>query len=405
MNENTTATTRAGAVVTVVGGGLAGLTAAIAAAERGAPVVLHEAHATLGGRARTTPAPYRAGDGPHAFYSDGAPWRWLAARGLHRPYARPGLGALAGLRFLHQGRLRRVPPGALRPALSRRLAAPVDRAFGDWAGERFGPEATAALCGLVGVATYEADPGRLSAAFVWERVLRLTRPGYPAARYLVGGWGPLVDRMAARAQELGVRVATGSHVDSLDSLPPGPVVVATSLAAARRLLGDDGLRGESGRAVLMDVGLRRARGDLFLVSDLDGGGFVERYSLPDPTVAPAGHSLVQTEVPLRREEPKSAGLARAERLLDLAAPGWRERVAWSRTSLSAGRTGALDLPGTTWRDRPPVGYAEGIYLAGDEVAAPGLLSEVAVNSALRAAGLAAAELGGTAAGRALRAAR
>jgi monoamine oxidase len=37
--------------VTVLGGGLAGLTAAIACAEGGARVSLHEAHNTLGGRA------------------------------------------------------------------------------------------------------------------------------------------------------------------------------------------------------------------------------------------------------------------------------------------------------------------------------------------------------------------
>src|SRR5207302_1876984 len=57
--------------VTVVGGGLAGLTAAIACAEKGARVTLYEAHRTLGGRARSTEAPYVANDGTHAFYADG----------------------------------------------------------------------------------------------------------------------------------------------------------------------------------------------------------------------------------------------------------------------------------------------------------------------------------------------
>ncbi|WP_346265609.1 FAD-dependent oxidoreductase, partial [Streptomyces hirsutus] len=39
--------------ITVIGGGFAGLTAAVTAAEAGAEVTLHEAHHTLGGRART----------------------------------------------------------------------------------------------------------------------------------------------------------------------------------------------------------------------------------------------------------------------------------------------------------------------------------------------------------------
>ena len=46
--------------VTVVGGGLAGLVASIACAERGASVRLVEAHDELGGRARSTDGPYRA---------------------------------------------------------------------------------------------------------------------------------------------------------------------------------------------------------------------------------------------------------------------------------------------------------------------------------------------------------
>jgi len=48
-------------------------------------------------------------------------------------------------------------------------------------------------------------------------------------------------------------------------------------------------------------------------------------------------------------------------------------------------TGALDLPGTTWRDRPAIDRGKGIFLAGDQVAALGLLSEVAFASASRAA--------------------
>ena len=39
------------APITIIGGGLAGLTAAVACAEAGAEVVVHEAHATLGGPA------------------------------------------------------------------------------------------------------------------------------------------------------------------------------------------------------------------------------------------------------------------------------------------------------------------------------------------------------------------
>ncbi|MDH2428174.1 FAD-dependent oxidoreductase [Sphaerisporangium sp. TRM90804] len=369
--------------ITVVGGGLAGLTAAIACAEGGARVTLHEAHHTLGGRARSTTGPYVANDGTHVFYSDGERYRWLDRRGLTRPSAGIPLRKLATARFRHRGALTGRPPRALvRGIMGRGRTAPVEQDFGTWATREFGEEAMRAVSGLMGVVTYEADPGRLSAAFVWERLRRVTAPRYPAVRYVIGGWGALVDRMAARARELGVRVETGARVDRL---PEGPVIVATSLDAARGLLGDDGLRWESGRAALLDLGLRAEGRDPFLVSDLDEGGFAEQYSAPDPSLAPAGHRLFQLQMPARREEPGRDTLARLEALADLGLPGWRERVTWRRDAIAHHRTGALDLPGRTWRDRPAVDRGEGVWLAGDMVAAPGLLGEVSIASALTAA--------------------
>ena len=168
------------AVVTVVGGGLAGLTAAIACAEHGASVVLHEAHGELGGRARCTAAPYIANDGTHAFY-DGPPWRWLTARGLVDPVERLGIGQLTRARIRHAGRLRRTPPASFTRmvVLGRRRRAPVERGFRDWATTQFGEQACEAAEGMVGPAIYDADPGRLSAAFVFERLLRVTTPRVP----------------------------------------------------------------------------------------------------------------------------------------------------------------------------------------------------------------------------------
>jgi hypothetical protein len=49
------------------------------------------------------------------------------------------------------------------------------------------------------------------------------------------------------------------------------------------------------------------------------------------------------------------------------------------------------MPGTTWRDRPAVDRGDGVYLAGDMVAAPGLLSEVSWASAIEASRLALAD--------------
>jgi phytoene dehydrogenase-like protein len=368
--------------ITVVGGGLAGMVAAITAAEQGAKVHLYEAHQSLGGRARSTPPPFVANDGPHALYDNGPLWPWLIQRDLIGRPARPSLSALAASRFRWQGRLRHRPPAAVLRLLAKRTrTVPVDRDFHGWVAAAHGEQAATAAANLLGVATFDADPGRLSAAFAWERLLRVFGQLRPAARYVIGGWGAMAARLQAHARQLGVVIEPGARVDRL---PDPPVIVATSLEAARRLLGDDTLRWDSGRTVLLDLGLRHRRGDAFVISDLDEAGWAERFTASDPTLAPPGHSLLQVQMPLRPGEGGPDGLRRLEGLLELGYLGWRDRLVWRRHGMANGRTGALDLPGRTWRDRPRVDRGEGVFLAGDMVAAPGLLSEVAFNSALAA---------------------
>ncbi|WP_031170896.1 FAD-dependent oxidoreductase [Streptomyces durhamensis] len=371
--------------ITVVGGGFAGLTAAITAAEAGARVTVYEAHHTLGGRARTAAGPYRTNEGPHALYNGGPHWTWLKQRDLIGPLAPiPPLEA-ARLRLRHHGALRRTPPFGmlklLRPGLR---PAPVDADFLSWASEVAGEEGARAAAHYAAVALFHHDPGALSAAFVQERLRRATKLP-PEAHYPVGGWARVIDRMAARARKLGVRIETRSRVDALPT--DTPVIVATSLPAARRLLGDDSLTWPSGRTVLLDLAVRARRGDPFVLSDLDAAGWLERCTAPDRTLAPAGEQLIQGQVPIGPGESRADGLARAGELLDLGFPGWRERATWRRDAVADGRTGAVDLPGRSWRDRPGVDRGDGVYLAGDQVAAPGVLSEVSFNSAVTAVSL------------------
>jgi phytoene dehydrogenase-like protein len=374
--------------ITVIGGGFAGLTAALTAAEAGAKVTVYEAHHTLGGRARTAEGPYRTNEGPHALYNGGPHWTWLRQRDLIGPLAPlPPLEA-ARLRLHHKGALRRTPPFAMLKLLSRRTAgqAPVDLDFLTWATAQAGEEAARAAANYSAVALFHHDPGSLSAAFVQERLRRATKLP-PEAHYPRGGWASVIDRMAARAWNLGVRMETLSRVDAVPE-GRGPVVVATSLAAARRLLEDESLTWPSGRTALVDLAVRTRRGDAFAVSDLDAPGWIERFTAQDRTLAPAGEQLIQGQFPIGPQESRAVGVARAEHLLDLAFEGWRDRVTWRREATAGGRTGAVDLPGTSWRDRPAVDRGDGVYLAGDQVAAPGVLSEVSFNSALAAVSLA-----------------
>jgi hypothetical protein len=192
-----------------------------------------------------------------------------------------------------------------------------------------------------------------------------------------------------------VEVETGRRVPVL---PHPPVIVATELADARVLLGDESLDWPSGRTVCLDLALEKRRGDPFVVSDLEEAGWIERFTAPDPSLAPEGEELLQAQMPIRPDESAEEAELRLERLLDGSIDGWRERETWRRRLVMDGRSGALDPPGTTWRDRPAVDRGGGVFLAGDMVAADGMLSEVAWASAVEAARLAIHAVGARASG-------
>ncbi len=118
--------------ITIVGAGVAGMTAAITLAEAGAPVVLFDAREAPGGRARSLDGPYRANLGPHVLYKDGPMFGWLDDRALLPPLA--GV-PLTGLRLRWGGELHRTPPLSLIPATLklRGRRAPVDESFRAWA--------------------------------------------------------------------------------------------------------------------------------------------------------------------------------------------------------------------------------------------------------------------------------
>jgi phytoene dehydrogenase-like protein len=373
--------------INIIGGGIGGLTAAIAAAEQDHAVVLYEAKRELGGRAWTTTEPVRANWGPHVIYGDGTWWAWLCERGLGRPAARvPMRGRL---HFRVGGRSRRMPPlETVRGLVAlRRRTPPDDVSFRDWAAAEVGERPAAHLSAFMGVATFDHDPGRFSASFVHERLLRAAAP-IPSARYFPGGWATLVGRLADRARELGVRIELDCRMSTLPE--DGPVIVATTARAASSLLGDDRIASRGTEVALLDLELDGGSMP-FIGSDMDEPGWAETYSVPDPSLAPRGHHLVQAQKGIRPGESLDDAVCRIEAMLDDTYPGWREREVWRRRARLESETGALDVPGSTWRDRPAVDRGGDVYLVNDMVAAPGLLAEVSVNAALEAVALAGRE--------------
>ena len=377
--------------VTIVGGGIAGLVAAITCAEEGTKVRLVEAHESLGGRARSTDGPYKANLGPHAMYNDGAFWRWMRERDILPAYRK---ARLSGVRLRLGGTLRRTPPLGTLPAILRLRGreAPVATDFGTWAASHTDEDTAALAASAAGVFTFHHDPGELSAAFVWPRMARLLLTVPSIVTYPVAGWSTLVAALEKRVHELGVTVDTGTR---MEELPATPTILATELDQARELLGDDSLRWQSGRTVCLDLGVRHRRGDPTIVSDLDESGWIGRYSGANPTIAPDGEELIQAQMPIRPGESVDMAAMRLERFLDVSIEDWRGRETWRRRQVMDGRSGALDMPGSSWRDRPAVDRGDGVFLAGDMVAAEGMLAEVSWASAVEASRLALKALDST----------
>jgi phytoene dehydrogenase-like protein len=370
--------------ITIVGAGIAGLVAAITCAEEGARARLVEAHETVGGRGRSCDGPYKANLGPHAMYHDGGFWKWMRERDVLPAHANP---RLTGVRLRLGGTLRRTPPLGMLPSVLRLRGreAPVDVDFRTWAASHTDDSTADMLSAAAGVFTFYHDPGELSAAFVWQRMVRLLLTAPSIVRYPVGGWSTLIDSLERRVRELGITVETSTR---LDALPDSPTIVATELDQARELLGDDTLRWQSGLTVCLDLGLRHRRGDPTIVSDMDEAGWVGRYSAANPSIAPDGEELIQAQMPIRPGESADQAALRLERLLDLSIEDWRERETWRRRQVMDARSGALDMPGTSWRERPSVDRGDGVFLAGDMVAANGMLAEVSWASAVEASHLA-----------------
>jgi phytoene dehydrogenase-like protein len=361
--------------ISIIGGGIAGLVAAITVAEQGGSAVLYEANTKLGGRARTEDAPYRANLGPHALYH-GAFTDWLMAREIF-PASKPP--RKSAFKLARDNRVRMLPLALLPMLRTLKREAPIELDYRSWANQEMSRGGAEAAIGFASLPTFHGDPGSLSAAFVHERIQRSF--ANPSVSYVAGGFNAIIDSLAAHARKLGVRVETG---EKCTSLPDGPVIVATDFRAARRLLDDPKIDWPAPRTALFDIAVEPARKDRTAVLDVDRRVYISNYSAYDPTLAPTGQHLYQCCAGLRENEDLASGLARIHAVLDLSIPNWKSRCQWKRQGLSEG-AGAGDPPGTSWRDRPAIRRGDNRWLIGDRTAAPGILCEVAFTSAHQAA--------------------
>lgn len=410
--------------VLIVGGGLAGLTAAARLAREGLPATVLEGAADVGGRARVRQrSGFTFNLGPHAVYRQGA-GRGLASLGVRLPGRRP---PVAGALAVQSGDLVPLPGsavslltdrfltlrGKLQVArffgfvLARRFEAYATRPLEEVLAERASdPSARAYLSALFRVSTYSNAPALVSA----EAALRQLHSALTSGvLYVDGGWRTITDQLRATVEAGGGHVVTSAHVKALERDEGGfalrlrdgrttlarQVIVALPRSRAAELLGElapaliDDERVVTARAACLTVGLSSLpRPERFLALGYDEPSYLSVHSV-SAKLAPDGGAVIHAAWYLPPEGAPDDVERRLEERLDRMQPGWRDVVVerWWLPDLAVAPVPRASAGGFAGRPSVRVQEVPGLFLAGDFVGPEGILADASV-----ASGLAAAEL-------------
>ena len=398
--------------VVVVGGGIAGLCAAIAAADAGSRVLVLEAHEP-GGRASTVERDgFHLNVGGHALYRGGYLTAMLAKRGVELP---GGIVAGKSIGVFVDGAIRQVEMtafGLLRNQVLRRrsrmrmaaLFAGLARIkpeqlvgipVGEWLGDE--PDDVQRFMEMfVRLSTYTHAPDLFdSGAAVMQ--LQLATKG---VRYLDGGWAQLIKALQREAERAGaiiightevqrvhsshgrVEVVIGEHI-----VRAGAAVIASGGPdLATRLTGEqvrdrDALTGPIA-ANCLDLALRNAHNKLVLGMDQP---FYLSAHAPLAALAPEGGGLVSLMRYLAPGESAGEPAAARTTLRDLARLAGidDDDVLFERALHRMVVThGAPAAGGGGLRGRPTIAALgqPGIFVAGDWVGPSGLLADASCAS-------------------------
>jgi phytoene dehydrogenase-like protein len=384
----------------VVGGGLAGLTAANALAGRGDRVTIVEQSAHPGGRAIThEERGYKFNLGPHALYCGGRAMETFRAWKIPVRGKIPELSAGAFLIregrkydfFTSTGGLLRTPlfgwPAKIEAA---RLLAGVVRgsakagdSMAQWIARHAHSEQVRDYArAMVRVSTYSADLAHLSARAALDQI-RLAR--LRSVLYLDNGWQTLVDSLAERARSLGVEIRCGQPVESLRPLDASGVILAVPPRAVEQITGTRLPALRPVRAASLDLGLRTLpEGAARFALGIDQPLYFSQHSAA-ARLAPAGAALVHVGKYLTGEEDAAGTRAELEAFADLAMPGWQRSADVVRFLPNLTVTHTIAAP----EGRPDVDVTgiDRVAVAGDWIGPEGMLSDAAVSSALRAAAM------------------
>jgi phytoene dehydrogenase-like protein len=414
--------------VAIVGGGMAGLSAACYLARAGMGVTVFEKAANLGGRAASqNHGGYLFNRGIHAIYTGGATSEVLQELGIPYNYGIPN-----DVFLLHDGRFYPFPAGVASLLANRlltfgdkmellRLFTTLPRlqakslahvSIQQWLERTVQrPMVRKLLASTAHVFVYSAALDLVSAEVF---VAKLQRSLKHPVHYVEGGWQTLVEGLRRTAERAGARIVSGTRVVSVEyqdgqvlgvrlgdgrTLLASSVILATNPGDAARLI-DAGTYAPlneiidplmPARVACLDVALRRLP-DLRhpVVQDMDAPRFLSAQSFYT-RVAPEGGALISTFKqldPQRPSDPKQDERD-LEALLDVAQPGWREllvkRVFLPRIE-AIGMQPTAEAGGYAGRPGPLVPGIAHLYLVGDWVG-EGFLADPSMASARQVAHL------------------
>jgi len=413
--------------IVIIGGGLAGLTAAAILARAGRSVLVLEKSTELGGRAIThIDHGFHFNLGAHAFYLGGPGELILRDLGIVLTGGKPPTTGFADAR----GKLHPLPSSPMtllttsllnipgRSELGRLLAALpgidaselMDETVRKWVEKAvWQSESRMLLFALLRLATYANAPELVSAGVAITQLQRAMKTG---VLYLDDGWGSLVESLRFTARLGGAKIELERNVARVAREGSGWVVdwgPETEIEARTVLLA---LPPQQAAALVADPDGKvldswSRQAPPVVVACLDLG----LASLPNPkqtfvlgmedptylsvhshyaSLAPAGMHLVHCLYylhPTTIETGKGIE-GKLELLLDRAQPGWRDFVEVRRYLPRMTVMHGLPLAskgGLHGRPGPKVSGTEGLYVAGDWVGPAGLLAEASIASAAKAA--------------------
>ncbi|ARU60851.1 hypothetical protein CBW65_06890 [Tumebacillus avium] len=413
--------------VTIIGGGLAGLTAAVYLAKAGKQVLLLEQSARLGGRAATDE---KQGSllniGPHGLYKKGAGLKTLHELGVTPDAGQVKLAGLlvagpqqkvhnlpvSALRLLTSGCFSIAEKAELAGFLTRILKLDPQTVEGltlqEWLhGELKGKNARSFFLTLARLSTYSNAPAQVSAG----AVIRQYQLAMGGVYYVHEGWKTMVQALGERAQEAGAAIQTGQKVTAIKGTRPemtvqladgteiatGAVLSTLSPQVTAQLTGaepDSHLGKLCSRITpvygsALDVVVRRLPNpNANFALHLELPYYYSNHSHTARLSRESDHAVLHLFKYHSPQETASPEQHRKEleSFLDLLQPGWQSELVTSRYLPRIAVTNGLPTvervtearrakqPETVVSDIP------GLYLAGDWVVNDALLADAAIVS-------------------------